>query len=133
MALKLSKAQRAKRDEFVTRLNEASGKISTAVDEFNSALETLKAPIEAAVEAYNEIVVEAKEFTDEIAGDADNEISEKSDTWQEGERGQAAVGWKDEWQSIDLDEIEVELPDEISFDEPLHADDLESAPEGTAT
>jgi len=126
---KLTKAQLEQRAAFVERLNDASTKIEEAVDAFNAQVAEEKATVEAAVTAYNEILSEVREFAGDIATQADQDISDKSEKWQEGERGQAAVEFKDAWEGLSLDDIEVEYPEELSIEEPNHADELDGSTE----
>ena len=129
MAFKLSKGDLARREKLVKELGEALAEVTAAVEAFNTGIDTLRTDIEQAVADYNEVVAEAKGFADDIASQAENEIDEKSDAWREGERGQAAEEWQGEWANLDLDEIEVDIPDPIDFDEPDHGSALEEAPE----
>src|SRR5262245_19838640 len=117
MAFKLSKDQVAERKELAKRLGEASSKLQSAVDEFNSKMDEIKGPVQAAIEEYNSVVTEVREFAEGIAAEADDDMSDKSDRWLESDRGQAAEAFKSEW-SLSLDEIDIDLPDEISFDDP---------------
>lgn len=131
MAFKLTKQDAARRDGFIESLTEASDKIEDAVAVFNEEMEKLKAPVEAALAAYNEILEEASGFAEDIARAADEAISEKTENWQEGERGQAAANYKDEWENADLSPVEVTFPDELEIDgsEIDHAGRLEQLPE----
>ena len=51
MPFKLTKDETKQRDELMRRLSEASDKIAQAVDAFNAALETAKAPVDKAERA----------------------------------------------------------------------------------
>lgn len=127
MSFKLSKAERERRSDIAERLREAAINISSAVAEHNAVLATAREHIEATVDAYNVVLSEALEFAQDIASAAEEAISEKSESWQNGERGHAAEAWRSEWESMDLSDIEVDVPDDIDFDEPAHADELENA------
>ena len=91
-------------------------------------LERIKTPLTAAVEAYNGILADARGFAEDIASTAEAEIDEKSDKWREGDKGEAAALFRDEWQNLSLDDVEIDLPEEITFDDPDHAAVLDGAP-----
>lgn len=59
-----------------------------------------------AVTAYNEAVSEARELAEEIAQRAADEWGEKSEKWQEGERGEAAHEWVDAWGCASFEEVD---------------------------
>jgi hypothetical protein len=131
MAFKLNKQETERLAGFIESLTEASSKIEDAVAVFNDEMEKLKAPVEAALAAYNEILEEASGFAEDIAREADEAIAEKSDNWAEGERGQAAITYKDAWENVDLEQIELAFPDEFTVDDSEidHAGRLEQLPE----
>jgi hypothetical protein len=128
MAFKLDKKETARQEELVADLRKASSELEDAVSVYNDALEKLKAPVEEALKKYNDVVEEARGFSADIASRADDEITDKSERWQESERGEAASSWKDEWENASLDEIEIEFPDEIAVAGNDHADTLEGLP-----
>ncbi len=129
MAFKLTKKEMVTRDQIVAALREKGGGLEEAISTFNTAFEEAWGAVDAALTEYNDALAEAKEFTDEIHGDRQNEYDEKSEKWQEGERGEIASSWLGEWEGIDLSEIEIEKPDEIDVPDLSHADDLEGLPE----
>jgi predicted nucleic acid-binding Zn-ribbon protein len=129
MAFKLSKDELKKRDDLVEELRALESGVETTINAFNEALADAKDAVEEAVTAYNDKLADAREFTQEIAGRIYDEISEKSDKWQEGERGEAATQFKDEWEVLCLDDFECDFPDELASDLPEGADILEGAPE----
>ena len=56
------------------------------------------------------------------------EYDEKTERWMEGERGQAAQEFINEWENLEFEEIDFDVVEEIEVD-PSHRDDLESAPD----
>lgn len=130
MSFKLSEAEIKQRDELLANLNSATNALDDAVREYNEAVDKLREPLDAVVAGYNEIVNQAQAFAEDIANTADGEISDKSEKWQDGEKGQAAIAFKDAWECLghDLREITINYPDELDVDAPTHADDLEAAP-----
>jgi chromosome segregation ATPase len=128
VTFKLNKQELTTRDEHVAKLEKAWAEIAQAISTYNGLVETLRAPIEQAVEKYNEVVVEAKAFAEEIANRFEGEYDERSEKWQEGEKGQAAAELKEAWQSIDMEEINLEWPDDLGIDDPDHAPELAELP-----
>ena len=100
---KLSKDQLADRDVRLATLEETCEALVGAVDEYNKAIEEAFAKLEPLVKAYNVAVSDAQEFAQEVASDIDDYIRDKSEKWQEGERGQAYIAWRDAWQQWSLE------------------------------
>jgi uncharacterized coiled-coil DUF342 family protein len=129
MAFKLDKQELARREKFEVDLREAAGELEDAVSTYNAAVTELRAPLEAAIEKYNELLEEARGFVEDIASTADGEIDDKSEKWQDGDKGQAAIAWKDAWEQADLEPLSIEFPDELTTTEwPDHADVLDQLP-----
>jgi hypothetical protein len=129
MSFRLSKNEIASRDEIIARLEKAAAEVTAAVEAANAAIEAATEPVNGAIERYNEIVGKAREFAADVASQAESDIGDKSERWQEGERGQAAQEWQQEWEGLSFEDIELELPQPIDFDDPGYAEMLGSAPE----
>lgn len=129
MAFKLTKDESAQRDKILAELNETRDVLEAAISAYNSVVEEAKPPVEEALEKYNAVVERAQSFAVDIANQAETDIDEKSEAWQESERGEAAVEWKDEWLDAEFSAYELEFPDELQFDQPDHAETLEGLPE----
>lgn len=118
--MKLNKEQMARlsklRDEYrkaVTALkaekDNAEAEIAKAVSLVNDRINDL-----------NAIIENANELRDQIQSEIADYIGEKSDKWQEGERGQAFEDWRAQWDcevetldSVDEITIEVEVAEEL--------------------
>lgn len=129
MAFKLDKQEIGRRDQIVTDLTEGRDKLEDALAVYNDEVTKLRQPLDAAVLAYNEAVESARGFAEDIATQADGEIDDKSDRWREGENGQAATAWKDEWEGALFEEVSVEYPEDIVVDGVDHAETLDQLPE----
>lgn len=130
---KLTKAELEARADLVGKLNDSATALMKTIDEYNDELERLRGPIEDALSAYNELVAEARDFASDVASQADSDIADKSEKWQDSERGQAAIAFKDEWEGLVLEDVEIDFPEELSVDEPDHAGILESATDEMAS
>ena len=128
MAFKLGKAEIERRAEIVEAINEAWGKLDDAINVYNDAVAALREPLADALAAYNESVSEARGFAEDVVSQADEDLGDKSEKWQEGERGRAAVEFKDAWEYLSFDEIEIEYPDDVAIDDPGYGSALDEAP-----
>ena len=88
------------------RLNK---KQETEYNELRGILEARMADVQSAVEAFNTAREAFETFRDERASDFNDQIGEKSDKWQEGDAGQAAQEFAQEWDEEICDEAEVEI------------------------
>jgi hypothetical protein len=129
MAFKLSKADAERRAAYIESLTDLRGKLEDAISGFNAAVDELKAPVTTILEAYNAELEEARGFIEDIARGADEEIDDKSEKWRDGERGQAATQWKDEYENADLSNFEITFPEELPGDLPDHPETLDGLPE----
>jgi hypothetical protein len=109
----LSDAQRAERDQYVAALREADDE----VERIWSQVEAIWDRLTDALVDYNNRVITARHWRDEILAEMDDE--ENPDP--------AYERWIDAW-SFDLDDIDT-LPDLPDLDERCHAVDLENAPD----
>lgn len=129
MPFKLTKDELATREKIINTLRITSEAVGDAVEDFNDAMATAGEKLQEAVAAYNEALETAREFASDIANQANEDFNDKSEKWQEGERGEAANEWIRAWDNLDMGELEIELPDQIMFEAPEAADELENAPE----
>ena len=128
MAFKLNKAQIAERDVHVAKLAELKGKLEEALEAYNTEVSKLFDPVEVAIGAYNEALSEAAEWKENIVGDWQGEFDDKSERWQEGDNGQATQELINAWENLDLGEIELNEPEELSLDIDDHSEELDSLP-----
>jgi len=132
MAFRLTRAEENRRDYLRDQLIEAKGLLEEEVDAECRAIENAVEAINAAHTRYNEMVQEAHGFIEDIISERENEFDDKSERWQEGDRGQAARSWIDSLQEsldelCDLEPIVIELPDGADY--PDHAAVMDDLPE----
>lgn len=116
-----SKDQQAERDRLIAALTAAESEIETAIARYNSHLGEHRDEITAVVAVYNELVADADALRNWAEADIQEYMNDRSEKWQEGERGQAYEVWRQSFENLDLSGIgiEVELPDDLeepSFD-----------------
>jgi hypothetical protein len=129
VAFKLSKEELRTRARIVECLREQRSKLEDAVNVYNEAIGGLTEALQQAVANYNDEVGAARDFAEGIVSEADSQISDKSEKWLEGDKGQAAESWKSEWEGLSFDDVEIDTPDAVEFDAEDYADALEGAPE----
>jgi len=130
MAFKLSKSDLSDRENLVAALTMAKTKLEGAIETFNSRMEAEKVLVEEALSIYNDLLDDARQFGESIASMIEEQITEKSDNWQNGEKGQAAEAFRLEWSdNLDLEDTIIEYPDELEASNLEQLDNLENAPE----
>ena len=128
MAFKLSKGQAKEWSNLIEELKKEEVKVIAAEDRMKGVLAAVTSDVNSAITSYNMVLDRVRGFRDERVEDWNDAIADKSDAWREGERGQAATALSEEWENVDLDELqEVSLvePDEIEVN---HSEALEALP-----
>ena len=125
----IPKEMRKTKDELVEKLREAAEQVTEAVNTFNNTLSEERAKVEAALEQYNEVLVEAECFRDEATADMDSYFSERSEKWQESDAGQNYEAWQSTWENTDFVEVVVDFPEEVGEPDMAAADELEQLPD----
>lgn len=128
--MKLSREEDKQRDRIAAELGEAVAAVESAVAEYNGMLATIREPVAAALATLNAKLEEARGFASGIVDEAREEFDGKSERWQESDKGQAVSSWLDQWDEAAsaLDDVEIEFPDDIEFDEPGAASTLLELP-----
>ena len=98
----LSKSDYARRDEIIDKFRNVEGAID---DAYEAIVASITKYNDELLPAYNEVVAEAQGWVADIASSIEEFMSNKSDKWLEGERGQAYGEWLSEWQSFELEEL----------------------------
>lgn len=120
---KFNKADLAGRDEIVQSLAKAKAELDEAIKTFNEGLAALREPLKEAEAAYNEVLQEARDYTARIGEEIDDAINDKSEAWQEGDRGSAAAEMRDAWQGYAPDDVSLEIPEDLDGVDDLDHDD----------
>lgn len=128
MAFKLDKGEIKRKDDLVTELQEAAGKLEDALAEYNAEVSKQRDILDAAIATYNETIGETRGFVEDIAAQADGDISDKSERWQDSDNGAAAIAWKDEWENASFDEVSIEDHADLGIDGVDHANTLDQLP-----
>jgi hypothetical protein len=136
MAIKLTKAEVIRQTKLVAELRVQEYAMTAAIEDFNTAMDSARVDLREAVEKYNEVISEVNGFALDIATRLQDEIDEKSEKWQESEKGEAAVAFKDEWEQIDggeldADEIAPSYIDDMTFEAADALEAISTEPEGS--
>ena len=125
---KLTQTHLASRDTLVAALNETYEALEDAVSEYNTTLAEAWNEVLSAEEAYNAAVGEAQEWLKDRAAEIQAYIDERSEQWQDSDRGKAYGAWKETF-DLSLDDSDLDEPDELHVQVDNHADTLSALPE----
>jgi hypothetical protein len=125
---KLTQTHLASRDTLVAALNETYEALEDAVSEYNTTLAEAWNEVLSAEEAYNAAVGEAQEWLKDRAAEIQAYIDERSEQWQDSDRGKAYGEWKETF-DLSLDDSDLDEPDELHVQVDNHADTLSALPE----
>lgn len=122
--MKFNKPQLAVRDKMLDKLREAQNELVHAVYTLNDELVTLRNKVIDELGVYNAVLTEVQEWRDSVANDLRADWDERSEKWKVTDAGQEASSWIDDLENVDLDEIDMELPDDLETPDLTHADEL---------
>jgi chromosome segregation ATPase len=108
----LTKEQSSRKAQIAQAMTEVESDLQNAINQFNEQMTAMFAPIEELQGRYNELIAEAQGFLETIHEQQEAYSEERSDSWHNGDSGQAYREWMGEW-NLDLDEIEVITPNPI--------------------
>lgn len=119
MAFKLTKAEDARKDELEVKLTELVGGIedakTTLMEDIDKLVEAFN---EEYIRPFNEVLTEARGFVEDIGNERRGQFDDKSENWQDGERGQSADEWTSMWENAvsDLEDMGEVASPEITND-----------------
>lgn len=129
MAFKLTKAEDLQRNDLVDRLRDKWTEVEEALKNSERSIEVAVDDVNVKLHEYQAIVENAVEFRDNVAERLRGEFDEKSEGWQQGDKGQEAEGMASEWEGATLeDTVTVDCPSLEMETEGDHANVLESLP-----
>jgi hypothetical protein len=91
---KLSKMLLQDRDAICQHLRTQYEALEGAVEALNAAIEEQWEAVADALAHYNETVSQANEWLSTVSSEIEGYMSERSEKWQDSERGQAYGEWK---------------------------------------
>jgi chromosome segregation ATPase len=124
---RLNKDQSREKTEHAENIRKKYTELEEALAKYNAAIVEAKGPVEAAVEQLNGAIDDANQWMADITGQMEDYIGERSEKWQEGEAGSNYNEWKDQF--AELEQVELELPEELEVPECEHGDTLDNIPD----
>jgi hypothetical protein len=126
---KLSKMLLQDRDAICQQLRTQYEALEEAVEAFNTAMEAQWEAVADALAHYNETVNQANEWLATVSSEIERYMSDRSEKWQDSERGQTYEQWKNDFESNDLEEVELDMPDALELQTGDQAETLEERSE----
>lgn len=109
----LNKEQQSKLSQLQSDLQDAQEKVESAIADFNTNINDLWANLVSdSLDNYNKLVQQANEFVEKTRSTMQSYYDERSEKWRIGDRGQDFQGWLVEWDSTELEEIDLTMPEE---------------------
>lgn len=116
----MNKEQKARLDKLREEYREAVTALKAEKDNAEAEIAKAVSLVNDRINDLNAIIENANELRDQIQSEIADYIGEKSDKWQEGERGQAFEDWRAQWDcevetldAVDEITIEVEVAEEL--------------------
>lgn len=115
-AFKLTKGEQADLEKQKDALSDAASALEDAIAVANESINTAVGKLNDVVTVYNAALTAVTETVEGVATRLREEFDEKSEGWQEGDRGQEAEGMINEWEGFSLDEVDEFTFEEFAFD-----------------
>lgn len=105
--MKLTKAEEKRQGSLGAYIRDRWGDLEEACIKFNESDkgDVAKELLNTAIRDYNSILEEAKEFTEGVAERLGEYYDDKSEKWQEGEKGEEFSEWRDQWGDVEFPAI----------------------------
>ena len=122
MAFRLTRDQKVRLRDLGDQIAKEKAELDAVSADALGKIEVEIERLLGAHQTYADVVVAAGGEVEGWADELEAEWDDKSERWQEGERGQAVREWIEEIRSIGNEMSNIDAPD-ISFDPPDDADD----------
>lgn len=109
MAFKVTKEEAERLEALADKLGNAREFLEDELDDLNRQIRESLDTINFKIAGYNELLEEARGIIDDVHSQGESDFDDKSEKWQEGERGEATREWLESLESIrddDLGDIE---------------------------
>jgi hypothetical protein len=129
MTFKLSKDQSAERVDLAAELRARAEAVNVAIAAFNGGVEPLCRAVAEAQAGYNATLDLARALAAGIAETAQAQFDAKFWRWRASEAGIRVHSWIDAWEMMNLEKLDLDLPEPLeALDPDLHAREIEAAP-----
>lgn len=125
---RMSKGAEKDLNSAVELLREKKAAIEAAIERFNEEVDKLKDDVNGAVEDYNTAREAALAIVEEVKDSAQSYYDDRTEKWQEGDKGQEYSEWCTALDNVNSDGLEVEFPDDLEAPEMNDADEFEALP-----
>ena len=124
MAFKLTKTEAKTGEALLGGLELATVVLNEAIGTFNKGLSVLRSNLQDVIDAYNEQLNGIREFAGDVGGRFEDEIDGKSEHWRESEAAEAANEMLDAWESLNVEDVEMDFPEDVNIEVGDHESDL---------
>ncbi len=115
MAFRLTNDEQKDKTKHESALREGWAKVEDAKAEAEGAIQQAMSALKEAINEFQTAVENAEGFRDEVSSRLREEFDDKSETWQEGDRGQEASSVVESWENTSFQADDLEVP-EIDLD-----------------
>ena len=126
MAFKLNKGQARQWDDYLEDLRGSANLLNEAIGSFNTAIKQAHDTLQDYVADYNQAIENAGTLVAELADEWQSQFDEKSDTWQESDKGQEIQEIISALQGFNPDDFELGDVTTLDTVEPDTAAEFES-------
>jgi len=131
--MKLKQKQIKERAALSAKVGIARTELETELDAFNAAVRIFwEDRLLPKIDAYNQALTDAREWIEERHGEIDEFIASKSERWQAGNRGILARAMSDAYSQVDLEDVELTMPELNLDDVENHEDMIDQLPDEPA-
>jgi len=126
MAFKMSKQEIKERDEFVDSLRKKLETLNAAVTKYNEVVAEAYGALEDEINDFNGSLSDARDFVERLKDDFTGQYDDKSEKWQEGDKGSVVRDWLDTFDNVSLYDAEIEASDPVGEVDVDGIDELEN-------
>jgi DNA repair ATPase RecN len=119
MAFGMSKNQLKQRDELLDAVRTKQKALNGEIAEYNDKLAELREKLEESVNDCDGAISDLRNFIESVRDEAQSEYDDKSEKWQQDDKGQSVLDWINTFDAINLEDVDIELPEgiaEVEFD-----------------
>lgn len=134
---KLNKEQQENKNRLNQKIHDELDNVEEAINTLNERVKALYAElIVPAVDKLNLTLEEVRNFADEVKSEAQDYFDERSEKWQEGDKGQQYQEWINSMETVaELEDIETVEPDDLMIIDDIYLEreilsSITDSPEG---
>lgn len=112
-------------------IRRAIAEVNTRIEAYNRVVREAADDVAAALSDLNEQIEQTISWRDEIVGEMNQYLDDRSDRWRESDAGQNYADWIREFEELEIEAIDLTFPDaleELPGDLPDVVESLPDAP-----